>query len=144
LGLLTGANLSQEREVERLWQVKCYLFRPAVSITLKSKIRYNGKEYSSPAELPPEVRLAYEKALHEGTAKRKFVVNGAQFASDDAMPADVRKLCDDVMSVIENNGEVTLPNGENSEPLLTKREIAIAVAFGAGILALVLARIAHG
>jgi hypothetical protein len=144
LGLLTGANLSQQREVERLWQVKCYLFHPAVSVTLKSKIRYNGKEYSTPAELPPEVRLAYEKALHEGTAKRKFVVNGAQFASDDAMPADVRKLCDDVMSVIENNGEVTLPNGENSEPLLTKREIAIAVAFGAGILALVLARIAHG
>jgi hypothetical protein len=144
LGLLTGANLSQQREVERLWQVKCYLFHPAVSVTLKSKIRYNGKEYSTPAELPPEVRLAYEKALHDGTAKRKFVVNGAQFASDDAMPADVRKLCDDVMSVIENNGEVTLPNGENSEPLLTKREIAIAVAFGAGILALVLARIAHG
>jgi hypothetical protein len=144
LGLLTGANLSQEREVERLWQVKCYLFHAAVSVTLKSKIRYNGKEYSTPAELPPEVRLAYEKALHEGTAKRKFVVNGAQFASDDVMPADVRKLCDDVMSVIENNGEVTLPNGENSEPLLTKREIAIAVAFGAGILALVLARIAHG
>ena len=115
-----------------------------MSITLKSKIRYNGKEYSSPAELPPEVRLAYEKALREGIVKKKFVVNGAQFASEDAMPADVRKLCDDVMSVIENNGEVTLPNGQNSGPLLTKREIAIAVAFGVGILALVLARISHG
>lgn len=124
--------------------MKCYLCRPAVSITLKGKIRYDGKEYSSPAELPPNVRLAYEKALHQGAVKKKFVVNGAQFDSKDAMPADVRKLCDDVMSVIENNGEVTIPNGQKSERLLTKREVTIAVALGVGILALVLARIAHG
>jgi hypothetical protein len=45
------------------------------------------------------------------------------------------------MSVIENNGEVTLPK---SGPLLTKKEVAIVAAFGAGILALVLARIANG
>jgi len=124
--------------------VKCYHLRPAVSITLKSKIRYNGREYSSPAELPPDVRLAYERALHEGAVKKKFVVNGAQFASEDEMPADVRKLCDDIMSVIENNGEVTIPNGQSRERLLTKREVTIIAAFGAGILALVLARIAAG
>jgi hypothetical protein len=114
----------------------------AVSIRLKAKIRYNGKEYSSPAELPPEVRMAYEKALQEGAVKKKFVFNGEQFASEEAMPADIRKLCDDVMSVIENNGEVTIPNGRNTEPLLTKREVAIVVAFGVGILVLVLTRIA--
>jgi hypothetical protein len=124
--------------------VKCYQFASAVSITLKSKIRYNGKEYSSPAELPPDVRMAYEKALHEGPVKKKFVVNGQSFANEDAMPADLRKLCDDVMSVIENNGEVTIPNCKNRERLLTKRELAIAVAVGAGIAVLVLTRIAHG
>ena len=115
-----------------------------MSITLKSKIRYNGQEYSSPAELPPDVRMAYEKALNEGTVKKKFVVNGDRFASENAMPADLRKLCDDLMSVIENNGEVTIPSGKNSKPLLTKREFAIAVAVGAGIAALVLVRIVHG
>ena len=98
----------------------------AVSITLKRKIRYNGQEYSSPAELPPEVRSAYEKAVrgrtagYDGAIKKKFVFNGEQFANEDEMPADVRKLYDDVMGVIENNGEVTIPNGK-SEPLLTKR-----------------------
>jgi hypothetical protein len=112
-----------------------------VSVKLKSKIRYNGKEYSSPAELPPDVRLAYEQALHEGTAKKRFTINGQKFASDDAMPSDIRKLCDDVISVIENNGEVTIPK---KEPLLTKKEVAIVAAFGAGILALILARIASG
>ena len=123
--------------------MKCYHFRSAVSITLKSKIRYNGQEYSSPAELPPEVRIAYEKALHSGAVKKKFVFNGGQFADEDAMPADVRKLCDDVMGVIENNGEVTIPNGK-SEPLLTKREIAVVAIFAGGIVALVLARLAMG
>ena len=122
--------------------MKCYDFRTAVSITLKSKIRYNGQEYSSPAELPPEVRAAYEKALH-GAAVKTFVLNGEQFADEDAMPADVRKLCDDVMGVIENNGEVTIPNGK-SEPLLTKREIVVVGLFAGGIVALVLARLAMG
>jgi hypothetical protein len=115
-----------------------------VSITLKTKIRYNGQEYSSPAQLPPEVRLAYEKALHEGGVKKSFVYfNGKKYASEETMPADVRKLCDDVMDVIENNGEVTIPNGKR-EPLLTKREIAIVGVFAGGIAALVLARLLLG
>jgi hypothetical protein len=125
------------------WQMKCYDFRTAVSITLKSKIRYNGREYSSPSELPPEVRLAYEEALHDGAVKKKFVFNGEQFANEDAMPADVRRLCDDVLGVIENNGEVTIPNGK-SEPLLTKREIAVVALFAGGIAALVVARLVLG
>ncbi|HST29400.1 MAG TPA: hypothetical protein VLK27_01005 [Chthoniobacterales bacterium] len=116
-----------------------------MSVTIKSKIRYNGQEYSSPSELPPDVRIAYEKALHEGAVvKRKFTINGQSFSSEDAMPADLRTLCDDVMSVIENNGEVTIPNGQKSDPFLSKREIGIAIAVGAGIAALILTRIFHG
>jgi hypothetical protein len=115
-----------------------------VSITLKSKIRYNGREYSSPAELPPEVRMAYKKALHDGSVKKKFIVNGEQFTDENGMSPDLRRLCDDVISVIENNGEVTIPNGQDSHRLLTKRELVIAIAVGVGIAALVLARIAHG
>jgi hypothetical protein len=116
-----------------------------VSVTLKTKIRYNGEEYSSPADLPPDVRQAYEKALHEGAVvSRRFVVNGQPFANEDAMPADVRKLCDDAMEVIENNGQVTIPNVENRDQLLTKKELGIAIAVGLGIAALVLSRIFHG
>jgi hypothetical protein len=124
--------------------MKCYDFRPAVSITLKRKIRYNGREYSSPAELPPEVRMAYEKALHGGAVKKKFLFNGKTFANEDAMPSDIRKLYDDVMSVIENNGEVTIPNGKKSEPLLSKQAIVVVALFGGGIVALILARLVMG
>ena len=136
-------NLSQESARERRWQVNCYDLRLAVSITLKSKIRYNGQEYSSPADLPPDVRLAYEKALREVPLKTKFVINGEQFANESAMPADVRKLYDDVLGVIENNGEVTIPNGK-TDPLLTKREVALVAALTGGIVALVLTRIVLG
>jgi hypothetical protein len=116
-----------------------------VSITLKTKIRYNGQEYSSPADLPPDIRQAYEKALHDGSVvTRKFVINGETFTGEDGMPADVRKLCDDALQVIENNGEVTIPNRENPDQLLTKKELGIAIAVGAGIAALVLTRIFHG
>ena len=114
-----------------------------MSITLKTKIRYNGQEYSSPAELPPEVRAAYEKALHDPAAKKFTFINGQKFANEADMPADVRKLCDDVMGVIENNGEVTIPNGK-PEPLLTKREMTIVGLFAGGIITLVLARIVLG
>ena len=129
--------------------MKCYHFSPAVSVTIKSKIRYNGQEYSSPAELPPDVRAAYEKAFRElptgfnAPVKKKFVFNGEKFASEDGMPADVRKLYDDVMSVIENNGEVTIPK-DKAEPLLTKQEMTIVALFAGGIIALVLARLAMG
>ena len=120
--------------------MKCCDLVRAMSITLKSKIRYNGQEYSSPTELPPDVRMAYEKALHDGAVKKKFTFNGEQFASEEAMPEGVRKLCDDVMGVIENNGEVTIPNGK-AEPLLTKPEIVVVALFAGGIVALVLARL---
>jgi len=114
-----------------------------VSITLKTKIRYNGQEYSSPADLPPDVRLAYEKALREVPLKTKFVISGEQFTNETAMPADVQKLYEDVMGVIENNGEVTIPNGK-PEPLLTKQEIAVVALFAGGIVVLVLARLVMG
>ena len=133
----------KNRGLSGRWQMKCSDFRPVVSITLKSKIRYNGQEYSSPAELPPDVRAAYERALHDGAVKKKFVFNGEQFANEEAMPADVRKLCDDVMGVIENNGEVTIPNGK-AEPLLTKREIVVVGLFAGGIVGLIIARLLIG
>ena len=86
-----------------------------------------------------------EKALHQGTViSKRFVVNGQSFTNENQMPADIRKLCDDAMDVIENNGAVTIPNGENRDHLLTKKEWGIAVAVGVGIAALVLTRIFHG
>jgi hypothetical protein len=94
-----------------------------MNIRFKTKIRYDGREYSDPTELPPDVRAAYDKAVAKSAARAKIVVNGQEFANQNEMPEDVRKLYDDVLSVIENNGEVTLPVAPRSEPLITKRQL---------------------
>jgi len=83
-----------------------------VNIRIKTKIQYNGQEYSSPAELPADARAAYEKALRPGSgvvASKKIVINGQEFANETALPADQKKLYDDVLALIQNNGAVTLP-----------------------------------
>ena len=54
--------------------------------------------------------------------KTRIRYDGQEYANQNQMPEDVRRLCDDVMSVIENNGEVTLPSGRPLEPLFTKRQ----------------------
>jgi ribosomal protein L28 len=127
------------------WQTICFLRWEPVNIKIKTKIRYNGQEYSDPSQLPPEVRAAYEKAMNGDArstsnrrVKRKFVVNGQQFASEDEMSADVPKLCDDVMSVIENNGEVTLPHSQRQEPLITRRQLLSVVVVVGVLLAIAL------
>jgi hypothetical protein len=119
-------------------------FRPDVSVTIRTKIRYNGQEYASMAELPPEVRAAYESALHDGRLHKRFFFNGHPIASEAEMRADFGKVCDDVMNVIENNGEVTIPNGGGAEPWLTKKEVAIIALFTGGIIALVVVRLVTG
>jgi hypothetical protein len=111
-----------------------------VNIKLKTRIRYNGQEYSDPNQLPLEVRAAYDKAMASGVANKKIIINGQELTNRNQMPDDVRKICDDVMSVIENNGEVTLPVSRASEPLIGKRQLQlILLVAGALILAVLIA-----
>lgn len=108
-----------------------------MKISVKTKIRYNGQEYSDPTELPPEIRAAYEKAMRGEAAatSRKFTFNSREFSSRD-MPADMRRLSEDVMSVIESNGEVTFPQSRDPEPLMTKRQLSAVALVVAMLLAL--------
>lgn len=114
---------------------------------MQIKIRYNGQDYSDPSQLPPEIQAAYEKAVQGNTISgsvrttRKFVVNGQEFTDPAEMPAEVRKLCEDAMTVMENNGHVTLPGSSRTEPLITRRQlqcVLLAVGFLV-VLALLLA-----
>jgi hypothetical protein len=120
-------------------------------VNIKTKIRYNGQEYSDPKQLPPEVRAAYDKARRGDTGsrsnpvlKRNFVANGEEFSGEDEMPADARRFCEDVMSVIENNGEVTLPGSPRNEPVITKRQLALVFLVVGMLLALAWLALATG
>jgi hypothetical protein len=110
-----------------------------VNISVKTKIRFNGQEYSSPDQLPPEVQAAYRKACMERPVSLhqclgKIVVNGTPITGD---PEAGRRLYEDIMSVVENNGHVTLP--VSSEPLLNSRRVKMAVAVLAAATAVAVA-----
>lgn len=92
-----------------------------MNIRIKSKIRYNGQEYSSPRDLPVEVRAAYDKALRNPAAvtTQRIVINGHEFAGETDMPANEKKLYDDVLALIQDNGAVTLPGPPPTESWLT-------------------------
>jgi hypothetical protein len=65
-------------------------FAMKVNVTVKRKLVFNGREYSSVDELPESVRAAYEKAVAGGLAPEagagapggagRIVVNGQAYA----------------------------------------------------------------
>lgn len=114
------------------WQSKCFS-RVPVNIRIKSKIRYNGQEYSSPCDLPAEVRAAYDKAMRAPglVPAQKIVINGQEFANETDLPAGQKKIYDDVLALIQDNGEVTLPTAYQAEPFLTAGQIRLVLLFAA-------------
>ena len=81
-----------------------------MNITLKTKIRCNGKEYSSVDELPPEIRSLYERAIAGGgkfamshSITPRLVINGQEFSSTADMSVAEKKLYDDAMQLIHDN-----------------------------------------
>jgi hypothetical protein len=88
-----------------------------VNRKVKTKIRFNGREYSAPSELPPEARAAYEK-----------------FSKQSDGSEDAREHSDDVLRVIENNGEVTLPRSGESQPHVSKRQLQLVLLLAGAML----------
>jgi hypothetical protein len=89
-----------------------------INFNVKTKIKINGKEYSSPDEMPPDVRSLYQKAManrqnpaanSQIKTSSKITFNGQTFDSLDEMPVEVRRIYDDVMSTLDKNGE-GMPN----------------------------------
>jgi hypothetical protein len=117
-----------------------------LKVNIRRRIKVNGREYSDRRDLPPDLRAAYKKATTQaarGLTKEKFVINGHEFESEDAMPADVRTLCRDIMGVIENNGEVTLPSSRPARPDLTSRKSLLFFASLAVMLAAAIYLVLH-
>ena len=113
-----------------------------MNINVKTKIRFNGQEYSSPGELPPEVQAAYRKATTAGSASLnkcldKIILNGHAIPGDRE---DGPRFYEDIMSVVENNGHVTLPI--SSEPWLTPRQVKLALAVLGAVAAVAFAGVA--
>ncbi len=112
-----------------------------MKINVRPKIRYNGQEYSSPNELPVGVREAYQRAACQTASLNqcldKIVIHSQRPPGERD---ETRRLYyEDIVRVVENNGQVTLP--VFSEPFPTKRQIKVLLlvlsALGLAALAVV-------
>ena len=132
-----------------------------MNITLKTRIRVNGKEYSSVDELPPEIRSVYERVIANGSKLAvshnitpRLVVDGQQFSSVADMSAAEKKLYDDAMQLIRDgvttkvmaapsSGAADAP-AANATPTtidsgwLTKRQIQLIILVAGVLVALAL------
>src|SRR2546423_14930641 len=105
---------------------------------VRTVIRYKGQEYSSLDQLPPEVRMAYESALAQGTAPKatnrneQIVVNGQHFASANELSAAERQLYDDAISLVRDSATNSNARG-SSLSLVTSSQLAVALALTAFI-----------
>jgi hypothetical protein len=90
----------------------------SATITIKTKLRVNGREYATVDEMPPDLRRMYERAVANGSdafplthsgadaaigipAHSRIVFNGREYADVNQMPQDVRKLYEDVLTTVE-------------------------------------------
>ena len=92
-----------------------------MKVNLKTKIKYNGQEYSSVEEMPPEARSAYEKAIaaESATISTKIVFNEREYASPEQMPTAERQLYEDAMKLAHDSGRIAPDKNEASADLLT-------------------------
>jgi hypothetical protein len=79
-----------------------------MNIKIKTKIRYKGQEYASPAELPAEARSAYAQAISgtptasNSAVSKKIMLNGQEFSNENEMSAAERKLYDDAIQLMRD------------------------------------------
>jgi len=102
-----------------------------MKINLKTKIKYNGQEYSSVEELPPEARSAYEKAIaaESATISTKIVFNGREYASPEQMPAAERQLYEDAMKLAHDSGGMVAARNAAGAGLLTPGQWRLVILF---------------
>ena len=117
---------------------------------MESKIIFNGREYASVNEMPPDVRQAYERTMRifadsdgngvpdvlEGlggntasTTMSKIVVNGREYASVDEMPSDARQVYERMMKMradSDGNGVPDIFEGKGANVVtVTKSNVVL-------------------
>ena len=83
----------------------------SVNARTKTKIQFNGHEYASADEMPVDVRVAYERVIHETPAlhsgarlaaklKAKIIVNDTEFNHAGEMSVDDRHLYHEALEAV--------------------------------------------
>src|SRR6476646_7157817 len=83
----------------------------SVNARTKTKIEFNGHDYASADEMPADVRVAYERAIHETPAlhsgarlaaklKAKIILNDTEFNHAGEMSVDDRHLYHEALEAV--------------------------------------------
>jgi len=110
------------------------------------RIVFNGREYSSADDMPPDVREAFERTMRfaadsdrdgvpdvfEGrngnvtsVTRQKIVVNGREYGSVDEMPPDVRQAYERMRSALVDSDRDGVPDmfeGKNANVVRVTRQ----------------------
>ena len=113
-----------------------------MKITAGATIHFNGHEYSSPEELPPDAQMAYREAIAPGGMSLnerlgKIVLYGKELTGRGRSGS---RIYEDIMRVVENNGQVTLP--VSREHRFSSQQIAIGLAVLVALVTLAFAVLA--
>ncbi len=120
-------------------------------VSIKRRIKVNGKEYGSLDEVPEELRKAVQDALGAagaGGGRGKITVNGVSYDSAEAMPQDVRRIYEQALRKAEEAGEkvdarptkLGFTTGLKPEGAVSWRTIIVFLLAGAALLLLKLLR----
>lgn len=86
-----------------------------INFSIKTSIKFNGKEYGSVDEMPDDVRQAYQGVMasiknpamtrstgfsFQFASKPKIVFNGVEYAGVDQMPPEIRKTYERMMAAV--------------------------------------------
>src|SRR5215813_6888985 len=112
-----------------------------IRFSVKTRFVVNNKRYDSVEDMPPEARVAYDKAISLGASAghpaRLIMFNGQAYDTPDAMPPEVRRLYDTAMAGLSSDGfppsaQVQEPKVDAIEPTGTSRWIFVALLAAAG------------
>ena len=116
-----------------------------MTVRFNTKIRFNGREYTSAEEMPASVREAYTRAVGEtavlrsgarlaGKLNAKVIVNDKEFSSPGELPVAERRLLQDALAaLLPNNLALSADEARKTR----RRKIlltSIAVALGAAVV----------
>jgi hypothetical protein len=96
-----------------------------VKINVKTRIRFNGHDYSSLDELPPDARAAYRKAALAGSTTLNRCLD--KIVLQRRRQRGRCSVDEDIMRVVENNGHVTLPVSAELSPSGRKIKVALVL-----------------
>jgi len=113
-----------------------------INLVLKTRIKFNGKEYGSADEMPADERQAYERAMASwadpGHANgmiirtqmsSKITINGQEYDGADHLPPEVRKTYETAMAAMDAGRSAVLGDASARGPVPAALPSASAAAY---------------